>query len=1083
MSLRFLLSEQDIIDLAHNDRAYRKGLSYHMAGRVIRFMFSPDKRLVAASVIGGLRYTVQLAFEEDGSLRSYRCSCPAFTEYSGACKHVIAVMKTAQERLPKVWPAASNQNQLLDDLFAVFASHTPESLSEKLTVNIELYISPSQRLSAHLQLKLGLQRLYVVKDIGQLLRSIRSGQSLEFGKQFTFEPTRQSFCPEDRPIIAMLQEMYDQHTSLAEIQGPYYSAAVLNTKSLPLTGYYLSKFLDALGDKEFLIGLESTPPKPAQIIRDGLPIEFSLRTQDQNLTLAVDSDELPLLLTPDGNYFIYKQEIYMATATQKDLLPSIITALQKRMSNHIFIPSEQKEFFASEALPQIKKLGQVSVEPILESKFAYENLKAKIYFDRASDLGITARLEFHYGETVINPFASSKDKSDGRESNLILIRSLEQERNILRIFEQAEFMVSRGGIHLEDDEKIFNFTVKWLPQLQNLAELYYSDQFKLKLRSSTTFSGYVRLNETLDILEVSFQYSDIPSDELVRIFDSLKLKKKYYRLRDGSFLDLSQQEFTAVAELINNLNLDSSSLNNSTISLPKYRALYIDSFLRQANLTGLDKNHAFRELVQNILEPQDGEFAVPDELQPVLRDYQKTGFKWLKTLTWYGLGGILADDMGLGKTLQVLSFILSAKQEDNHLHPVLVVAPTSLIYNWQEETKKFTPSLRVLIVEGTPQERLALLTTLESQWDIVVTSYPILRRDIDQFSKIQFSYCFLDEAQHTKNPQTLNAKSAQQIQAKGYFALTGTPVENSLTELWSLFNFIMPGYLLSQQDFRKKYEIPIIKEENSAMTAELSRHVSPFILRRLKKDVLKELPDKIESQLNAPMTEEQKKLYLAYLQEARRKISQEIASAGFNKSHLQILAALTRLRQICCHPSMFIENYTGESGKMLLLQEILAEALDSGHRILIFSQFTTMLDIIQDHLISENIEYFYLSGSTKASERMSMANAFNSQQGKVFLISLKAGGTGLNLTGADMVIHYDPWWNPAVEDQATDRAHRIGQENSVQVIKLIAQGTIEEKIQKLQNQKKALIDSVIQPGETMLSKLSEEELKELFDLG
>lgn len=267
------------------------------------------------------------------------------------------------------------------------------------------------------------------------------------------------------------------------------------------------------------------------------------------------------------------------------------------------------------------------------------------------------------------------------------------------------------------------------------------------------------------------------------------------------------------------------------------------------------------------------------------------------------------------------------------------------------------------------------------------------------------------------------------------------------------------------------------------MTAELSRHVSPFILRRLKKDVLKELPDKIESQLNAPMTEEQKKLYLAYLQEARRKISQEIASAGFNKSHLQILAALTRLRQICCHPSMFIENYTGESGKMLLLQEILAEALDSGHRILIFSQFTTMLDIIQDHLISENIEYFYLSGSTKASERMSMANAFNSQQGKVFLISLKAGGTGLNLTGADMVIHYDPWWNPAVEDQATDRAHRIGQENSVQVIKLIAQGTIEEKIQKLQNQKKALIDSVIQPGETMLSKLSEEELKELFDLG
>ncbi|MFZ3372100.1 MAG: DEAD/DEAH box helicase, partial [Desulfitobacteriaceae bacterium] len=645
--------------------------------------------------------------------------------------------------------------------------------------------------------------------------------------------------------------------------------------------------------------------------------------------------------------------------------------------------------------------------------------------------------------------------------------------------EQADFIVSQGKIHLEDDEKILEFTANWLPQLQELAEIYYSDQFKLKIRTSTTFTGRVRLDEKLDILEISFQYNDIEQEELTDIFHSLHLKRKYHRLRDGSFLDLHQTELTAIAQLLENLDLKAEDLNNKLLNLPKYRAMYLDSYLRQANLPGVQRNKAFKQLVQSILEPQDGEFEIPAELEHILRDYQKTGFKWLKTLATFGLGGILADDMGLGKTLQVLSFILSEKASAPG--PALVIAPTSLIYNWQEEAKKFTPTLQVLVLEGTPLERQAQLTNLEP-WDLVVTSYPLLRRDIDKFAKFDFSYCFLDEAQHTKNPQTLNAKSVQQIKAKGYFALTGTPIENSLSELWSLFNFIMPGYLLSHQEFRKKYEMPIIKGEDSKPLIELSRHANPFILRRLKKDVLKELPDKIETQLNAQLTEQQKKIYLAYLQEAKGEIAREIATVGFNKSHLKILAALTRLRQICCHPAMFIEDYTGGSGKMLLFQEILTDALDSGHRILVFSQFTTMLDILQDHLNQEKIEHFYLRGSTKAAERMQMANTFNEGIGQVFLISLKAGGTGLNLIGADMVIHFDPWWNPAVEDQATDRAHRIGQKNAVQVIKLITQGTVEEKIIALQAKKKELIDTVIQPGETLLYKLSEQELRELFEI-
>ncbi|WP_407312580.1 SNF2 helicase associated domain-containing protein [Desulfosporosinus sp. SB140] len=1074
---QFSISEQQIMDLSDNDRVYKKGITYFLTNRVRNFSVTPSKGIISASVIGGLRYDVQLAFEKEGSLRSYRCTCPAFTDFPGACKHVIAVLKVVQKK-SATWSSPSTQNRVVEKLLQTFSNQRQDFQLEELTLNLELSITIGYRVSAHVQFKLGLQRLYIVKDIGQLLTSIKTSQPLEFGKQFTLEPSRQTFKPEDQGLMTMLKEMYEQHTSLIEMQGSFYTSNPFNQKSLPLSGYYLTKFLDSLGDKEFLCKVNTSNPQSIRIVREDLPLEFSLQSQDLDLALTLESPEIPLQLTPDGCYYLYHQTIYQVSSLQKELLPSLLESLNKEFGTDLVIPAAQKEFFASEALPLIEKLGTISIDPILENKFSQEVLQPKIYFDRADAGVITARIEFHYGNIVINPFSSTRETINDFQDDSILIRSITQERKILNIFEQADFIVSKGIIYLDDDDKIFEFAANGLPKLQDLAEVYYSDQFKLKIRSAPTFSGQVRLDESLDILEISFLYNDIDPSELTDIFHSLHLKKKYHRLRDGSFLDLKQPELTSMAQLLDNLNLDIEDFDQKLLNLPKYRAMYIDSFLRHANLPGIQRNKAFKQLVQSILEPQDGEYEIPSEVSSILRDYQKTGFQWLKTLASYGLGGILADDMGLGKTLEVLSFILSEKT--TFAAPALVIAPTSLIYNWLAEAQKFAPSLKVLVVDGTPQERQTQIESL-GQWDLVVISYPILRREIDKLVDFTFSYCFLDEAQHTKNPQTLNAKSAQQIQAKGYFALTGTPIENSLSELWSLFNFIMPGYLLSFQDFRKKFEIPIAKGEDSTLK-ELSRHVNPFILRRLKKDVLKELPDKIETQLYAPLTEPQKKLYLAYLHEAKGQIAQELATVGFNKSHIKILAALTRLRQICGHPAMFLDDYSEESGKMLLLQEVLADALDSGHRILLFSQFTTMLDIIQEFLTSQGIEHFYLSGTTKAAERLKMANSFNAGTGQVFLISLKAGGTGLNLVGADMVIHYDPWWNPAVEDQATDRAHRIGQKNVVQVIRLIAQGTVEEKISALQAKKKTLVDSVIQPGETLLSKLSEEELRELFDL-
>ncbi|MHB9095163.1 MAG: DEAD/DEAH box helicase, partial [Eubacteriales bacterium] len=538
-------------------------------------------------------------------------------------------------------------------------------------------------------------------------------------------------------------------------------------------------------------------------------------------------------------------------------------------------------------------------------------------------------------------------------------------------------------------------------------------------------------------------------------------------------------ELETISTMVDHLGLDASALQQKVIHLPKYRALYIDSYLRHKKLQGIGRNTAFKHLVQSIQEPQDLEYQAPEGLQNLLREYQKTGFRWLKTLASHGLGGILADEMGLGKTLQVIAFILSEKGPGQP--PALVIVPTSLIFNWYEEVQKFAPTLKVVVVSGTPHERRGKFKEINGA-DMVVTSYPLIRRDIDMYKDIEFSYCFLDEAQHIKNPNTINAKSVQQLKARNYFALTGTPIENSLTELWSIFNFIMPGFLLTHTAFQKKYELPIARGEDPNILTEFSRHVQPFILRRLKKDVLKELPDKIETKLMAEMTKEQGKIYLAFLKQAQGEILQEIGTAGFEKSRIKILAVLTRLRQICCHPGLFVNNYTGESGKMQLLQEVMEDTLASGHRILLFSQFTTMLKIIREYLFAHNIGYFYLDGSTRAEQRQEMVRSFNEGEGKVFLISLKAGGTGLNLTGADMVIHFDPWWNPAVEAQAADRTHRIGQKNVVQVFKLITRGTIEEKIFALQQKKKELIDSVIRPGETFLSKLTEEELKAIFDI-
>ncbi|UWG99237.1 DEAD/DEAH box helicase [Dehalobacter sp. DCM] len=1109
----FYLSEPELKAIATSRRVYDAGTLYAHGRKVGNFSYNPEKGVIDAQVFGTDTYDVHIELKKDGSLHTYYCTCPAYEQYPGACKHIIAVLKTAQQKLadPVRSPESSGTSvasgafsprpdtkRAASDFMAIFADRKPLNTGkELLNLELELEINTDYLQSGgQLQLKIGTNRLYVVKNLKEFLYAIKHNHLMEFGMKFTYDPAKHVFSAQDQQVIHMLREMLEQYEAVNEVKTltySSYSASPFTQKPFVLSRYYLRKFLDVVGSKQFFLhagsskALRTSFPMPTTICREDLPLDFSVESAELDLVLTLQS-KLPVQLTADGAYYLYERQIYGVSPGQAEFLPNLIKLLAGKHQPGIIFPANQKDIFVSEALPRMETLGTVSIEPELAAKFIREELQPKLFFDRINDTGITVRLEFHYGDIIINPFSAQGDsRAVSSSGDHVLIRDMEKERKILEIFEQADFTVSEGRISLDDEDKLFDFTLHGFSELHDLAETYYSDDFKLKIHYATGFTGRVRLDDNLDMLEISFAYGDIDRAELADIFHSLKTKKKYYRLRDGSFLDLQQQELNAMSLLIDHLDLKEKDLTKDTIQLPKFRAMYIDNFLRQENLPGIQRNRAFKQLVQSILEPQDNEFDPPSTLQHILRDYQKTGYKWLKTLSSYGLGGILADDMGLGKTLQVLAFILSEKLKNDNENipsrsfpPALVIAPTSLVYNWRSEAEKFTPELKVMVIDGTPQERQDQLTLVE-QADLVVVSYAVLRRDIDTFANLSFSYCFLDEAQNIKNANTLNAKSVQKIQAGGYFALTGTPIENALSELWSLFHFLLPGYLYTQLEFHKKYAAPISKGDAGALQ-ELSRHTRPFILRRLKKEVLKELPPKIETEIKAALTDEQRKIYLAYLQQTKSQIAQELAVSGFAKSQIKILAALTRLRQICSHPGMFIENYTGDSGKMLLFQELLAEALDGGHRILVFSQFTSMLDILADYFNREKVPYFYLSGSTKASERAHMVQEFNSGCGEVFLISLKAGGTGLNLTGADTVIHFDPWWNPAVEDQATDRAHRIGQNNTVQVIKLLTQGTIEEKVNALQAKKKKLIDAVIQPGETLLTKLTEHELKELFEM-
>lgn len=1035
------ISDSDIKKIC-SEGIFRAGCDYFKEGRVHLRTRGEDS--LVASVDSDKLYNVHISFAEDGTIGETFCTCPYYQTMGASCKHIVATLKTRQAEMERGENFSDDNDRVARQLCHAFEQLSNEKTPLLVGFVFNITTDHKRDCSYSVSIRLGGEE-GIISGVERFLEAFITGGEYKLSKHRTYTNQTHSVGINEEHILRILSEAY-QNKSRSDA---FYTQRLTSTDFGAFTAQRIFPLLKNADVRFNINGM----PCPNMMFKDEDPdIPVDITATDDNINISIPQSGLALV--PDGSWFFFDGDIYRTTLTWRSWYMPLYRALASESRTQIDFKGANSISFAANVLPHIRHRKSVVSQGldnvIIDTKPTFD-----IYLDRYME-GISAVVIAKYGNISLRlpDFGSEQDK--------IIVRCINEEKHILSFF--GNFSEAGKTLYLTDSDELYSFFSVTLKKLAMFAQIHASDSFSaMHIKGGYSFSGRVSYNRDIDLLEVGFD-TEISPSEVAGILSALRHKKDYYRMKNGAFLDISE-DFSSF-DILNSLDFSYFDLKNGKKTLSKYHALYL-SGLVQNGIIASDNN--FEELIEEIRSIRA---KIPPHLDTVLRDYQKTGVHWMKQLSELGFGGILADDMGLGKTLEVIAFIASEKKS----LPSIVICPSSLTYNWQNEIMRFAPELKSVIIDGTKEERSRLLEDL-SGYDFVITSYPLLRRDISQYHEKEFSYCIIDESQHIKNPKTLSSKAVKKIRAGGYFALSGTPIENSLSELWSVFDFIMPGYLFTLSQFTERYETPIAKNNDSAVMDSLRKKIRPFILRRMKYEVLGELPDKIENTFYAELESEQKKIYSALLSASKKEVSQAIMSGS---DSMKILTLLMRLRQICCHPQLLDDSFQKESGKLQLLEELVESGIKSGHRILIFSQFTSMLKIINERLTALGIDSFYLDGGTSSKERTVLADRFNSGEKKVFLVSLKAGGTGLNLIGADMVIHYDPWWNPAAVDQASDRAYRIGQTRAVHVIKLATKGTIEEQILKLQEKKKNLADGIIHTNSSMLSALSKEEILGLF---
>ena len=965
------------------------------------------------------------------------CTCSTYEEFSKhkhnyICKHIVAsifyfyiVAKNKIKKIAKENPTTSRNKENKVGF-------------EKKLLNLDLDIKRSDTNEFDVQIRIGENNTYLVPKISEFLKCKEVKGHLRINGEFLYNSTSMIFSEQDERLLNYI------HMNLNNFK-------VVEGKTLRISEAYIEDLLKLISDNKKVKLNYNYINYESYIIKDDIPLSFTVKL-DLNKIILTTKKKLPIPLNDNFTVFLNDRKIYLPTENQVKNYRIIYSKLKQE--GKIEYPKNEASIVSL-----FKLLSNISNDILLGDgiKHLCRNCyKIKSLFKNENN-EIKCKVTIDYFGKIINILDKNVE---------CFLRDNYFEEEIAMKLERYRF-IKKGAefIFIGDDEERYDFLTNGIQFFKSFSRLEFSKSFNEAslIGSSDIHAIFEGEGENLTF---KYDIDGIDYSEYAKILQSLNEDRDFYKTKKGRILDLRDLGINNFFNIIDNL-IYSEEINDGTLDVDKSKALFIEDSIKNNNLIfirGVEVlNVISKKLESRAIEEVNG----IEGLNGVLRSYQLIGVNYLLSLSEMNFGGILADEMGLGKTIQIIAFLLCQKGKKS-----LVVTPTSLIYNWKEEFEKFAPDLNVGIIHGSKSIRNKVLDN-KDEYDVLITTYGTIKNDISFYKNEIFDYCIIDEAQNIKNPKAQNTKIIKEIKAKVKFALTGTPIENSLIELWSIFDFIMPKYLFDEKKFKQKFV-----NRTEMEIDELKSLINPFILRRLKRDVITELPEKIEKKYYVSMTTEQKLAYKNYMKEVKLKLK-----TG-EDDNITIFSYLTRLRQLCQDPILVNKDYTGDSGKLNVALEIIDEVIKENNKILVFSQFTSVLKKIEEELNERKIVNKYLDGSTSAKERVRLVAEFNeSNEPGVFLISLKAGGTGLNLTSAKFVMHMDPWWNPAIEDQATDRAHRIGQKNVVEVIKLIAKDTIEEKVIQLQEEKREIINSVMSDDSlniNNISKLTNDEILDLF---
>ena len=1001
------------------------------------------------------------------------------------CAYLTALMLLAQRYMKgkNLGDATDKRAMLLLQTFAEqranFMVSNTRGSKETLSLQPRMTVRKGELV---VSFRVGAGRLFVIKNLFEFYNGVQESSIMTFGSGTELNLSRSNFAEDSRKWIdyvgRIVREEQAFETRLIN-SGNYNRRALSKTGEFSVSGWRLDEVYDLLGDDGIEFENKETGEKGILHGKEQNPrVTMTIRKN------AISSRHVFHGVTVDCNMpFFYhgvRTAYYIGEGAlcriQEEFLGRIrlLAGMGNVDSLSFQVGRNALTEFYHNVLPQLEGVVDI-VEEQLEDIESYLLPQAEFVFYLDAEQGnMSCRIAARYGERQVSVLDLMEEEKEPEH-----FRDGMREREILFLTQQwfPCYDPEKKELHCGgEEERMYQVLNGGVDTLLGLGEVQCTKRFG-GMHVNRRLQVRVGISVSRNLLDLDISTEDVPPEELLDILKSYRMKKKYHRLKNGDFISMEDASLETLQEMTDALRMSSKDLIRGKIKLPLYRALYLDRLLEKNEEVYAERDSRFRELARNFNTVKDADFEVPASLEKVLRGYQKTGYRWLRMLAAYGFGGILADDMGLGKTVQAIAVLLAAKQEGKQ-GTSLIVAPASLVYNWGEELRRFAPALSWEVIAGTQEERAEKLKSCQ-KYDVIVTSYDLLKRDIEAYEDKEFFCHIIDEAQYIKNHTTAAAKAVKVIKSSTRYALTGTPVENGLSELWSIFDFLMPGYLYGYEVFKKELEAPIVRKEDDAALLRLQRMTAPFILRRLKEDVLKDLPEKLEESRYVRLEDAQRQLYDAQVVHIRQTLFSQGAEE-FRQNKIQVLAELTRLRQICCDPALCFENYEGGSAKLEACLDLVRNAAEGGHRILLFSQFTSMLERIGRRLEEAGFAYYTITGATPKEKRLQLVKEFNGGDVPVFLISLKAGGVGLNLTGADVVIHYDPWWNLAAQNQATDRTHRIGQTKKVVVYKLIAMETVEKKIQELQESKRLLAEQVVRGDADSLGAMSREDFLELL---